>query len=123
MLFTFLISIVFIAELIITLTIILNLIRLDKTIIAFNETITLSKPGIRDISVLIKNISGQIREFSVRFANKHRENTELFITKTIVKMIAGIILYRLNIKAFKRFKKSKVSKTLAKGLSLLQIVI
>ena len=59
MVYTILISIVFIAELIIAITILQNLIKLDKCIIQLDETISEAKPSIKDISSLLRKISKQ----------------------------------------------------------------
>ena len=56
MVYTILISIVFIAEVIITATIIQNLIKLDRTVIEANSTITEIKPTIKDICALARKI-------------------------------------------------------------------
>lgn len=116
MVFIILISIVFIAELIITFTVILNLIRLDKGINALNETITITKPGLREICILVKKISCQLKELSARFVQKLEANRDEIILGRIARIILGALL-------FKKLRKSKFTKILAKGLSLLQIVV
>ena len=62
MIYTFLISVVFIAEIIIALTVLINLIKLDKAVLKFDETVCLFNSKIKDIGALIKGISSQVYE-------------------------------------------------------------
>ena len=77
MLYTILISIVFIAELIIATASIQNLLRLDKIIINADETVTAATPGIKDISELIRKISEQSIELSENFVQKIKDKEEM----------------------------------------------
>ena len=72
MVYTFLISIVFIAELIIVITVFQNLLRLDKKVNEFNEIVTESRNSITDISVLTRKISEQWVVLSKDFVDKMR---------------------------------------------------
>ena len=58
--YIYLISIVFIAELIITFTIIISLYKFDKNINKFNSFLNEVKPDIKDIMQTLKNLSEQL---------------------------------------------------------------
>ena len=73
MVYTILISIVFIAEIIIAVTVIQNLLRLDKVLIELNETVEVANPKIRELSCLVKKISEQSVELSEDFAIRFKE--------------------------------------------------
>ncbi len=123
MIFKFLTAIVFIAEIIIGFALIINLVKLDRKILALNETVIQIKPGIKDICSLIKAISFQIKELVLDYSErliKKREDMALRIT---MKLLAGILLWKVNLKIIKKLRKSKAIKTIAKGLTLLQIVV
>ena len=123
MIFTFLITIVFIAELIITLAVMMALLRLDKKVLEADSTLDLLKPELKEVCKLVKNISSQVRELSIRFVEKVKEHNDNLWTAQFVKLLSGILLWKLNIKFIKKFRKSKVAKTLSRGLSLLQLVV
>lgn len=112
MIFTFLISIVFIAELIIVAAIISTLKRWQKNIRNLNLTLAYLKPSIRDICVLARKISGQIVEFTEDFVQRQKDN----VLQNLSRVLLGAVFLR-------RFKKSKALKLIGKGLSLLEIVV
>ena len=64
MVFNFLITIVFIAEIIIAVSLAVSLIKFDKKLIAYNEFLEEAKPSIKSLMILIRKISGQILEFA-----------------------------------------------------------
>ena len=123
MLYTFLISVVFIAEIIITITLIQTLIKLDKKVLELNETIIEAKPSIKDISELVRKISEQSIEFSENFKQKLTKNSEEIIILRLFRVAIGFLLVKTNIKLVQKLRKSKIVKTLAKGLSLLEIMV
>ena len=81
MIYTFLISIVFIAELIIAITLIRYLLRLDKIIILFNEKNGDLTPKIGEIANLIKKISEQWVILSEEFVKNTKRESEDFLIK------------------------------------------
>jgi hypothetical protein len=87
MVYTILISIVFIAEIIIAITILQNLLRLDKAVIELNETVLLAQPGIKDIANLSKNISEQAVEISEQFVKKIKQEQEDAVLKQLSKLL------------------------------------
>ena len=123
MVYTILISIVFIAEIIITITIIQNLLRLDKFILEMDETITLAKPGIIDITNLGKNISEQIFELTKDYIEKFKRKNEDKIYRQLSKILLAIILVKINSKTIKKIQRSKITRTIAKGLSFLENMV
>ncbi len=123
MIFTFLITIVFIAEIIIAISVILNLLRLDKAVLNLSETIEVINPEVKEICTLGRKISSQLKELSQRFTEKVKDEREKFLTDKLVSVLLGALVWKMNIKAIKKFRRTKLAKTLSRGLSLLQIVI
>lgn len=123
MVYTILISIVFIAELIITITIIQNLLRLDKAVLEFNNTITEIQPGIRDVSELARKISEQWQILAEDFVKKTKRNSEDIMSKYLSKIFMSILIVNLNFKIVKKIRKSKVTKILARGWSFLENMV
>mgnify|MGYP004650486609 CR=1 FL=1 len=123
MIFTFLITIVFIAEIIIAISVILNLLRLDKAVLNLSETIDVINPEVKEICTLGRKISFQLKELSQRFTEKVKDEREKFLTDKLVSVLLGALVWKMNIKAIKKFRRTKLAKTLSRGLSLLQIVI
>lgn len=123
MIFTILITIVFIAELIITISVILNLLKLDKAVLELNNTIEIINPKIKEVCTLGRKISYQLKELSLRFIEKVKDEREKYLTDKLTGVLLGALLWKINLKSIKKFRKSKLAKTLSRGLSLLQIVI
>ena len=123
MVYTFLISVVFIAELIIAVTILRCLFRLSKSILVLDKKVTLLSPTLSEIFVLMRKISKQSLFFAQDFVDRTRQNGESFITKFLSKFIIGLLFFNLNFKFIKRIRKSKITKTLAKGLSILESMV
>ncbi len=116
MVFTILISIVFVAELIIAFTVFSALRRWSKKVNELNLTLSYLKPSIKDICELTRKISEQLVEFSERFVEKINSKGEELVIRQISRMVLSAFL-------FKKLRKTKVIKLLGKGLSLLQIVV
>lgn len=119
MIFTFLISIVFIAEIIITVALIKALLNFDKKVCELNETIILIKPQVSEVSELARLVSGQLVELSKKFVDDFKRNNENMILRNFSKALLGLFLIKTNIGIVRKLRKSRVMKTLAKGLSLL----
>jgi hypothetical protein len=119
MIFTFLISIVFIAEIIITVALIKALLNFDKKVCELNETIILIKPQVSEVSELARLVSGQLVELSKKFVDDFKRNNENMILCNFSKALLGLFLIKTNIGIVRKLRKSRVMKTLAKGLSLL----
>lgn len=119
MIFTFLISIVFIAEIIITVALIKALFDFDKRVCELNETIILIKPQVSEVSELARLVSGQLVELSKKFVDDFKRNNENMILRNFSKVLVGLFLFKTNIGIVRKLRKSRVVKTLAKGLSML----
>ncbi|MBO5738357.1 hypothetical protein J6R97_03360 [bacterium] len=123
MVYTILISIVFIAELIIAITVIQNILKLDKAIINLNEKITALKPSILDISMLTRKISEQLEIISQDIFDKAKENAENIFLKQFSKALLGMLVVRFNFKLVKNIRKSKIAKIVTKSLSILENMV
>ena len=123
MLYTFLISVVFIAEIIIVITMFQCLLKLDKKITSIDELLNLAKPKIKDISVLIKNISEQSVELTNQNIEQFKNNQEVAFSKLVLKVLISLLLCKLNINVINKIRKSKLLKKIGKGLSLLEIMV
>ncbi len=123
MVYTILISIVFIAELIIAITIIQNILRLDKKIQELDEIIFASRQGINDITVLIKKISEQWVIITQNNVNKVKKNSEDAIFKHVLRLFLSILLVNLNLKFVNKIRKSKMIKIIAKGWSFFENMV
>jgi uncharacterized protein YoxC len=123
MVYTILISIVFIAEIIIAITLIQVLLRFDKAVLELDETITATKPGIKDICELSRKISEQWEILANDFVEKTKKDSEEFLLKQLSKGLMGLLVLNLNFKLVKKIRNSKITKTIAQGLSILENMV
>lgn len=123
MVYTILISIVFVAELIIAIAIIQALVKFDKKILSLDTTLTEITPGIKDVSSLIKKISEQWVILAQDFVNKAKRDSEDLLLKQFSKILVGLLVLSLNFKFVKRIRKSKITKTVVKGWSLIENMV
>lgn len=123
MIFTFLISIVFIAELIIAIALLKILFNLDKKVLEINLKLVNSKDSINEICVLAKKISVQLKILSQDFVDKVKNKSENILLKEFSKILISITLLNLNFKIIKKMKKSKLVKTLVKGFNLIENMV
>ena len=123
MIFTILIIIVFIAELIIGFALIMNLIKFDCRINKLNQDLLLIQPSLEEVCGLVKAISFQIKEMAAEYRDEVLKRREEMSVRLISKLLAGILLWKINLKLIRKIRKSKITKTLAKGLTLLQIMV
>ena len=123
MIFTILITIVFIAELIIGFALIMNLIKFDCRINKLNQDLLLIQPSLEEVCGLVKAISFQIKEMAAEYRDEVLKRREEMSVRLISKLLAGILLWKINLKLIRIIRKSKITKTLAKGLTLLQIMV
>lgn len=118
--FTF---IVFIAELIIAFSLISNLIKLDIKLINANKFLEEAKPKIKNIAELVREISEQIYKLTPIWVEKIREAKNKLVRKQVESLMSATLFWAINLKMIKRLKRSKILKTLWKGLTLVQNVI
>ena len=123
MIYTFLISIVFIAEIIIAVTIAQNLIKLNKKILELDEDLTKIKFSIKDISILMRKISIQIKILAENFVQKTKENSESFFLKQLSKIFISMLLLKFNFNLIKKLQKSKFTKIFAKTWLILESMV
>ena len=123
MIYTILISVVFVAELIIAITIIQNLIRLDKVIINLNDTFIETKGSIKDVCVLARKISEQWQILAQGFVDRTKEESEEFLYKKLSKVLVSLLVLSLNFKFVNKIRKSRITRTFAKGWSILENMI
>lgn len=123
MLFKIFTTIVFIAELIIAYTIISKLVQFDKMILENNAFVVEANPKIKEITRLVRKISDQIAELVPMYVEKLKELRNKIMLKKLESLIALTLFWSINIKVLKKIRKSKILKTIVKGLSVLQSVI
>ena len=123
MLYTFLITIVFIAELIILAALIIWFVSFDREILYLDRYFTRIKPDIKDISELGHKISEQCVELSEDFVEKIKIKEEDVMARQLGKILIGLLLWKINSKAIKQFRRSKMGKTLRRGFALVQSMV
>ena len=123
MVYTILISIVFIAELIIATTVIQYFLKLDKLVLSYNSQIIKLNTEIKQISVLVRKISEQIIVLTQDYIDKTKRNSEDALFRQLSKLFLSLFLMKINIKFINRIRKSKITKTLAKGLSFIENMV
>ena len=123
MIYTFLISIVFIAEIVIAIAVINFLIRIDKKIIAIDNNLLEMRPKISDISELTRKISEQIQILAKDYVEKIKEDSEELLLRRLSKILMGLLVLNLNFKIVKQIRKSKITKTLVRGFNLLENMV
>ena len=123
MIYTILISIVFIAELIITISIFRTLLKIDKYVISLNSDIAKNKSPINDISILVNKISAQGVILVEDFVGKTKEKSEDILLRQIFKFLLALIVLSFNFRIIKKIRKSKITKTLVKGFSFLENMV
>lgn len=123
MIYTFLISIVFIAELIIAYTIIINLIRLDRFVNCLNNTILRCKNSIFEVCVLVRKISKQFIVLAEDFKDNVESKTEGFLLESLSKVMLSVLILRFNLKFLNKIFKLKSTKLLLKAFLMLENMI
>lgn len=123
MIFTFLISIVFIAELIIAIALLKILFNLDKKVLEINLKLVNSKDSINEVCILARKISVQLKILSQDFVDKIKDKSENILLKNLSKILMSVVLLNLNFKVVKKMRKSKLVKTLAKGFNLIENMV
>lgn len=123
MVYTILISVVFIAELIIFFAIMQKLFRADKWILNINKKLIETKSGIKDISVLVRKISAQWIDLAKDFVETIKKESEDLFLQLFSKILIALLVVNLKFKFTKNLKKTKMAKTLIKGFSLLENMV
>ena len=123
MVYTILISIVFVAEVIIAISALLVLWNLDKKLLSLDNTINDEKATIKEICSIGKGISIQLTELAEDFKEGVEKKEEDFALKILSKMLTGIVLWKINSKIFKKLKCTKAIKIIGKGFKLLEYIV
>ena len=95
MIFTFFICIVFVAEIIIALTIILSLLSFNKKIIEFNRALYESKDQIKEIMQLLYKLSEQLSEFADLAVDKIKDCIYDILAKYFKSVFSGVLLWSI----------------------------
>ena len=123
MIFTILISIVFIAEVIIAITIFQNLIKLDKAILELDETINSMKSSIKEIAILINKITVQWKILANDLVEDIKQQSEVAFMKHLLRISVSLFLLKLNFKFIKKIKKTTAIKFLVKSWSFIENMV
>ena len=123
MVYTILISVVFIAELIIAITVLQNLVKLDKVVVSLDDTVIETKEGIRDICELMRKISEQWQILAQDFVDKTKKRSEDILLKQLSKILVGLLVLNLNFKFVRKIRNSKITKTFSRAWSLLESMV
>ena len=95
MLFSILILIVFVAEIIIAMAIISNLLKNDKKIKEANQLLEEVNPKIEELAKLGTKISEQLTEISPMYVKKTKSWFEDFVYSQSKNILAGFLIYLL----------------------------
>lgn len=109
--------IVFISEIIITVTIFNHILKLDKKIVALNDAIIAVNPLVKDVALLISKISEQMVIISCDFKKNLAINLENYLLKNVSKFLNMVLLFYFNKKVYKKLRKFKFSKLFLKGFA------
>ena len=123
MVFVILISIVFIAELIIAFTMVSNLVKLDKRINEAANFLEEAAPKIQDLLNITQKITEQVLELIPVWIENLKQQRDKIILNQTRSLISTILFWSINIKVINRLRKTKLAKVAWKGLTLLQNVI
>lgn len=123
MVFVILISIVFVAELIIAFSVITNLIKFDKRIKRAVQFLEEAEPRLKELLVVVQKISAQILELIPVWLATLRQERDKIILNQAKSLISTILFWSINIKVINRIRKSKLAKAVWQGLTLVQNVI
>ena len=109
--------IVFISEIIITVTIFNYILKLDKKIVALNDTIIAVNPLVKEVMMLVGKISEQMVIISCDFKKNLAINLENYLLKNVSKFLNMVLLFYFNQKVYKKLRKFKFSKLFLKGFA------
>jgi hypothetical protein len=87
MLFYFLITVVFLAEVIIAAAILINLTKLDKAVCEWNSFVTDIKPQVSEILETFKKLSEQAMVLAPLLVNKLKD----IVTKLVLDQLKGVL--------------------------------
>ncbi len=123
MIFKIFTAIVFIAELIIAISAIMYLLKLNKKILVYNDIIADAKPKIKEIFVLIKGLSEQILELIPEYIENMKRKFEDKLFAKLQVLLTSLLVWKLNIKLIRKIRKSFIFKTALKSFSLIRNMV
>ena len=103
MVFYLLISIVFLAEVIITATVLINLIKLDKNITEWSDFIEDIKPQVSEIVKTYREISEKLAELAPKLIDKIKDFGLKLCAEQLKTVLAGITFWAVRKEVEKRF--------------------
>ena len=93
MLFYFLISIVFIAEVIISLALIIVLVKADKIILKYNEITDEIRPSVKSVMILVRKISKQLAELAPMLSEQIKKILVDFLISQFKSMLGAVTFW------------------------------
>ncbi len=93
MLFYFLISIVFIAEVIISLALIIVLVKADKIILKYNEITEEIRPSVKSVMILVRKISKQLVELAPMLSEQIKKILVDFLISQFKSMLGAVTFW------------------------------
>ncbi len=93
MLFYFLISIVFIAEVIISLALIIVLVKADKIILKYNEITDEIRPSVKSVMILVRKISKQLVELAPMLSEQIKKILVDFLISQFKSMLGAVTFW------------------------------
>ena len=93
MLFYFLISIVFIAEVIISLALIIVLVKADKIILKYNEITDEIRPSVKSVMILVRKISKQFVELAPMLSEQIKKILVDFLISQFKSMLGAVTFW------------------------------
>lgn len=103
MVFYILISIVFLAEIIITATVLIHLIKLDKSISEWSDFIEDINPQISEIMKTYRKISEKLLELAPKLINKIKDFGIKLCVEQLKTMLTGLTFWAVKKEVEKRF--------------------
>lgn len=123
MIFAIFTTIIFIAELIIAIWLIVTLFKIDRAINNVNSSLTELRPKIKSLMELIHAISDQIMELApIWVENFYKKRNEFLIIQAKKLLISAIFLL-VDMKIINKIKRNKILKSAWWGFTLVQNMI
>ena len=101
MLFYFLISIVFVAEIIIALAIILGLFKFDKKLVEYNNFVDEIKPLVKDIMETTRKLSEEFSKLAPKIADKIKSFALNFVKDQLKSLVGALTFWLVKVEVEK----------------------
>lgn len=103
MVFYLLISIVFLAEIIITTAILIHFVKLDKCVSEWSDFLEDIKPQVSEIMKTYKEISEKLLELAPKLVDKVKNLAKKFFIDQLKTALAGLTFWSVKKEVEKRF--------------------